>query len=131
MQREVINKINEDAEERIQKEITRGTRKLRKLEHQVAKFEKTTGLKFDHYDGPPTRIIKVAQRLVELESYGDDCLLSKLTRLAGQLESASKITREAIDEFGSERQSQNTADFTSNKNRLFDNLTINTTGVIS
>jgi len=109
MKWDAISKKNEEAEQRIQKEIERGTRKLKALEHKVAEFEKATGLRFDHYDGPPTRIIKVAQRLVELELYGDDRLLSSLIHLAGELAKASETVREAIKQLGMGTQKHDTA----------------------
>jgi len=102
MQQDVISKKHEEAEQRIQREIERGTRKLRQIEQNIAKFEEATGLQFNRYEGPPARIIKVAQKLVELELYGSDHLLSELDYLADKLAKASGTVREAIMQFNAD-----------------------------
>jgi len=104
MQHDAISKTHEEAEQHIKREIERGTRKLRQIEQNISEFEETTGLQFKRYEGPPARIIKVAQCLVELELHGDDRLLSKLSQLANSLTKASGTVDEAIRLFQSERR---------------------------
>jgi len=117
MTRDATNSAIQESEKRIQQEIEFRTRRFKDIEKSVAEFEKETGIGLRLRHGiPPVRAIKIAQQLVELESYDDGRLLSSLNNLASRLATASETVREAIRQFGSEFQNQSISDSLPTKN---------------
>jgi hypothetical protein len=100
LQRLAVVEARNEIDNRIQEEIERRTRRFKELAEKVAEFEKQTGLRIDHYSGPPIETVQLAQRLENLRTFCGDGPLSKLVQIAQSLERAAADVRKAIDESG-------------------------------
>lgn len=104
MQRNAVMEARGEIDRRIQDEIDRRTRHHKQLAEKVAEFEKQTGLRIDHYSGPPVETVRLAQRLEGLRTYRGDGPLSALVQIAQSLERAATEVRKAVDESGLHEQ---------------------------
>lgn len=100
MQHAAVMEARSEIDNRVRDEIERRTRHHKQLAEKVAEFEKLTGLRIDHYAGPPIETVRLAQRLEGLRTYRGDGPLSALVQIAQSLERAASEVRKAVDESG-------------------------------
>lgn len=100
MQRVALMEARSEIDKRVHEEIDRRTKHHKRLADNVAEFEKLTGLRIDHYAGPPVETVRLAQRLEGLRTYRGDGPLSALVQIAQSLERAASEVRKAVDESG-------------------------------
>jgi hypothetical protein len=93
-----------EMERTIAERVKYSTKRHDELAARVAKFEAETGLTFNEYAGPPSELIKLAQRLQVLNGYRGQPL-EELTRLADQLARAAENVRKAVADTGLQEQS--------------------------
>lgn len=87
-------------DERVERELKNRTREYSRLKEEIATFERETGLSFTDWGGPDVRTVKVAQELVKLSGWHDHSALSRLVKLAAELEKAAETVRNAVGQTG-------------------------------
>jgi hypothetical protein len=94
------DRMHGESEARIKKEIEARSRRHSELHAAIAEIESKTGLKIleKPWQGPPIEAIQLAQRLHALSAgYGDTRqMLGRLSDLAGDLERAARVVRDAV-----------------------------------
>lgn len=102
-QRQAIAEARAQIDQRVAEEVGVRTRKHERLQEAVKSWEAATGLTFDNYAGPSTRIIRVAQILEEIQMRRStsraDNGFEFLAKLADDLRSASETVRNALSAF--------------------------------
>lgn len=76
-------------------ELNRRSKELLTLKASLKVFEEETGLTINRYSGPPIEVIRLAQQLQCLNSYGGESF-SRLTWMAEELLKAAETIRNAI-----------------------------------
>lgn len=90
-------RIRLQAEERIDYQVQQHTARAQKYEQMIIEFKTQTGLEFTPWRGPSIEIIQLAQRLHDLDRFGDSgVLLEQLDRLCSTLEKSACDIRQVI-----------------------------------
>ena len=108
-----IRKMREESDKALEKAIAKHTSGHEALKKNVDEFEQATGLTITRWSGPPIEVVRLAQKLMKFQGYGEKMeLFASIGRMADQLERQAEEMRKTITSINDQvegREPQGTA----------------------